>query len=59
MLVATLKWRQEFKIDELLDEEFPEDVFGGVGQVFGHDKEGRPVTYVICVFVMFASLIPP
>ena len=59
MLVATLKWRQEFKIDELLDEEFPEDVFGGVGQVFGHDKEGRPVTYDIYVFVMFASLIPP
>ena len=46
MLVATLKWRQEFKIDELLSEEFPEDVFGGVGKVFGHDKEGRPVTYV-------------
>ncbi|KAI0825493.1 CRAL/TRIO domain-containing protein [Irpex lacteus] len=45
MLVATLKWRQEFKIDELLSEEFPEDVFGGVGRVFGHDKEGRPVTY--------------
>ncbi|KAI0083848.1 CRAL-TRIO domain-containing protein [Irpex rosettiformis] len=45
MLVATLKWRQEFKTDELLSEEFPEDVFGGVGKVFGHDKEGRPVTY--------------
>ncbi|KAI0683682.1 CRAL-TRIO domain-containing protein [Cytidiella melzeri] len=47
MLLATLKWRQEFKVDQLLSEEFPEEVFGGVGRVFGHDKEGRPVTYNI------------
>ncbi|KAI0339453.1 CRAL/TRIO domain-containing protein [Trametopsis cervina] len=45
MLVATLRWREEFKINELLNEEFPQDVFGGIGHVFGHDKDGRPVTY--------------
>jgi hypothetical protein len=50
MLVSTLRWREEFKVDELLQEEFPQDVFGGVGQVFGHDKEGRPVTYVLYTF---------
>lgn len=46
MLTATLRWRQEFKVEELLSEEFPEDVFGGVGRVYGHDNAGRPVTYV-------------
>ncbi|KAL4252117.1 CRAL-TRIO lipid binding domain superfamily protein [Abortiporus biennis] len=45
MLVSTLKWRQQFKIDEVLKEEFPEEVFGNVGFVKGVDKEGRPVTY--------------
>ncbi|KAI0796037.1 CRAL-TRIO domain-containing protein [Abortiporus biennis] len=45
MLVSTLKWRQQFKIDEVLKEEFPEEVFGKVGFVKGVDKEGRPVTY--------------
>jgi len=44
MMVSTLKWRGEFKTDELPTEEFPQDVFGPVGHVFGKDKDGRPVT---------------
>ncbi|PSR76321.1 hypothetical protein PHLCEN_2v8553 [Hermanssonia centrifuga] len=47
MLTATLRWRDEMKIDEILAEEFPDKIFGGVGRNFGHDKEGRPVTYNI------------
>ena len=34
MMISTFKWR----------EEFPQDVFGPVGHVFGKDKDGRPVT---------------
>ncbi|KAI0642331.1 CRAL-TRIO domain-containing protein [Trametes meyenii] len=45
MLVATLRWRDEIKIDEVLKEEFDADVFGKLGKVFGKDKEGHPVTY--------------
>ncbi|KAI0730962.1 CRAL-TRIO domain-containing protein [Earliella scabrosa] len=45
MLVATLKWRDEFKIDEIMKEEFDPEVFGKLGKVFGKDKDGRPVTY--------------
>ncbi|KAI0352077.1 CRAL/TRIO domain-containing protein [Trametes cingulata] len=45
MLVATLRWRDEFKIDEVVKEEFDPEVFGKLGKVFGKDKEGRPVTY--------------
>ena len=44
---ATVKWRQEFKVESLLTETFPEEVFGKVGHVFGRDKEGRPITYVV------------
>jgi hypothetical protein len=46
MLISTLEWRQEFKIEDAMKEEFPEDIFGSVGHVFGKDKEGRPVTCV-------------
>ncbi|PAV19650.1 CRAL TRIO domain-containing [Pyrrhoderma noxium] len=45
MLVKTLKWRIEFKTDDLLNEEFPQDIFGNVGHIYGNDKEGRPITY--------------
>ncbi|KIM22854.1 hypothetical protein M408DRAFT_28393 [Serendipita vermifera MAFF 305830] len=45
MLIATLKWRREFKVDDLKTENFPEDVFGKVGVISGKDKDGRPVTY--------------
>ena len=43
MLTDTLKWREEFKIDELMTEEFPADVFGQLGHISGVDKGGRPV----------------
>lgn len=46
-LVATLRWRDEMKIDEIMKEEFPEKVFGGAGRNFGHDKQGHPVTCVL------------
>ena len=43
MMISTLKWREEFKIDDLDTEEFPQDLFGSVTRVFGKDKDGRPV----------------
>ena len=46
MLIKTLKWRAEFKMDEILKEEFPNDVFGNLGHIYGKDKGGRPVTFV-------------
>lgn len=45
MLVNTLRWRKEIKIDEVMKEEFPQDVFGNLGHIYGKDKGGRPVTY--------------
>lgn len=45
MLLATLRWREEMNIDAILKEEFPHDVFGALGRIYGYDKEGRPVTY--------------
>ena len=50
MMVATLRWRDELKVEDLLSEEFPDDIFGKVGYVFGHDVDGRPVTYVVPPF---------
>jgi hypothetical protein len=49
MLTATIRWRDEFKVDEVVKEEFPEDVFGKLGYVYGKDEGGRPVTYVLFV----------
>jgi phosphatidylinositol transfer protein SFH5 len=46
MLTATLRWRDEFKVNEVVQEEFPDDVFGQLGYVYGKDKSGRPVTCV-------------
>ncbi|KAF7728404.1 Non-classical phosphatidylinositol transfer protein (PITP) [Apophysomyces ossiformis] len=45
MLTDTLKWRKEFKTDEILSESFDEAVFGKVGYMHKTDKEGRPVCY--------------
>jgi len=45
MLVATLRWREEFKVEECVKEEYPKEVFGNLGHVYGKDKEGRPVVY--------------
>lgn len=46
MLIDTLKWRAEFKADDVTKEEFPKDVFGNLGHIYGRDKGGRPITYV-------------
>ncbi|KAJ2857832.1 Non-classical phosphatidylinositol transfer protein (PITP) [Coemansia erecta] len=45
MLKNTLVWREKFNVAGIMDETFPEDVFANVGFVYGHDPEGRPVTY--------------
>ncbi|KAI9453016.1 CRAL-TRIO domain-containing protein [Lactarius psammicola] len=46
MMIATLRWRDEFKVEEVMKETFP-DMFNGFGHVYGHDKEGQPVVYNI------------
>ena len=50
MLVSTLRWRESFNVDAAMKEEFPEDVFGQLGYIFGNDKAGRPVVYVVIAF---------
>lgn len=45
MLSDTIAWRREFKADTILEEEFDEAIFGSVGYIHEHDKEGRPVCY--------------
>ncbi len=47
MLLDTLKWREEFNIEAALKEEYPTDVFGNLGHIFGRDKLNHPVTYVL------------
>jgi hypothetical protein len=42
MMIDTLRWRDEFKIEEAMKEEYP-DVFKGFGHLYGRDKEGRPI----------------
>lgn len=44
MLTSTLRWRDEFKVDQVIHEEFPDDPFGKLGYVYGEDKHGGPVT---------------
>lgn len=44
MMISTLKWREEFKVDELIGDESLREEFRSVGRVFGKDKDGRPVT---------------
>lgn len=53
MMVATLRWREEFKVDECLKEEFPPDIFGKMGYISGKDKEGRPVVSVYFTSISF------
>ena len=61
MLTDTLKWREDFKITEVVKEEFPQDIFGNLGRVYGKDKEGHPIVYVaplLSHFVPNAACIP-
>lgn len=44
MIIDTLRWREEFKIEEAMKEAYP-DVFNGFGHLYGRDKEGRPIMY--------------
>jgi hypothetical protein len=46
MLISTLRWRKSFKVDEVMKEKFPEDVFGKLGRTYGKDKDGHPIAYV-------------
>ncbi|RXW23990.1 hypothetical protein EST38_g1859 [Candolleomyces aberdarensis] len=45
MLVNTLRWRESFNVEAVMKEEFPEDIFGNMGKIYGLDKERRPVVY--------------
>lgn len=45
MFVNTLRWRESFNIEAALKEDFPEEVFGNLGYIYGKDNEGRPVAY--------------
>ncbi|KAE8679232.1 Patellin-3 [Hibiscus syriacus] len=44
MIKNTIKWRNEFRIDELLDEDFSDDM-EKVVFMHGKDREGHPVCY--------------
>lgn len=44
MMISTFKWREEFKVDELANDESLQAAFSSVGYIFGKDKDGRPVT---------------
>ncbi|KAL3641450.1 Patellin-3 [Castilleja foliolosa] len=44
MLKNTLKWRREFNVDELVDEDLGDDL-DKIVFMHGHDKEGHPVCY--------------
>ncbi|KAH9479469.1 Phosphatidylinositol transfer protein SFH5 [Psilocybe cubensis] len=47
MFINTLRWRESFNIEAALKEEFPEEVFGKLGYIYGKDNGGRPVAYNI------------
>ncbi|KAJ3916679.1 CRAL-TRIO domain-containing protein [Lentinula edodes] len=43
--IATLRWRDQFNVEAACKEEFPQDMFGQLGHIYGQDKTGRPVVY--------------
>ena len=43
MFISTLRWRKNFDMEAVMKEEFPQDVFGELGHIYGTDKEGRPI----------------
>ncbi|KAG6335261.1 hypothetical protein ID866_3817 [Astraeus odoratus] len=45
MLISTLRWRRSFDVEGAMKEQFPEDVFGKLGKIYGRDRQGHPVTY--------------
>ena len=44
MMIDTLRWREEFKVEEAMKETYP-DIFASFGHLYGRDKEGRPIVY--------------
>ena len=44
MLVSTIRWREIFDVEKAIKEEYPKEIFGELGHVYGTDKGGRPVT---------------
>ncbi|KAN0138189.1 CRAL/TRIO domain containing protein [Lactarius tabidus] len=42
MMIMTLRWRDEFKVEDAMKETCP-GVFNGFGHIYGHHKEARPV----------------
>ncbi|KAI0060724.1 CRAL/TRIO domain-containing protein [Artomyces pyxidatus] len=45
-MIATLRWRDEFRVENAIEEEFPADVYGKLGGTYGQDNEGRPLMQV-------------
>eukprot|EP00744_Colponema_vietnamica_P039531 GILI01076316.1.p1 GENE.GILI01076316.1~~GILI01076316.1.p1 ORF type:complete len:202 (+),score=43.15 GILI01076316.1:92-607(+) len=43
MLQNCLKWRKEFRTDQILAESFPPQFSGPIGYIYGTDFSGRPV----------------
>jgi hypothetical protein len=56
MMINTLRWREEFKIEEAMKETYP-DIFDGFGHLYGRDKEGRPVAYCPLLVIHIGSWI--
>lgn len=46
MFISTLQWRKSFKVNDVMKEKFPEDIFGKLGITYGKDKDGHPIAYV-------------
>ena len=46
MMIETLRWREEFNIEAAMNETYP-DIFDVFGHLYGRDKEGRPIWYVV------------
>ena len=57
MLVNTLRWRESFNVEAVMKEEFPEDVFGNMGKIYGLDKEKRPVVCVTFRYFLLVSAL--
>ena len=52
MMIATLRWRDEFKVEDAMKETYPDEL-NVFGHVYGHDKEGRPVVCVAFSLTFF------
>lgn len=55
MMIATLRWRDEFKVEDAMKETYPDEL-NVFGHVYGHDKEGRPVVCVAFSLTFFSLI---